>query len=126
MDQLHLAFDQYGINFLDTAEMYPVPTRPETQGRTDEAVAMFLKNRPRESIILATKVSGRSSRINWLPRPSLPPGTFASLTRQQIVDSVHTSLTRLGTDYIDLLQLHWPGKRLLHKQFPIVSRVRLL
>jgi aryl-alcohol dehydrogenase-like predicted oxidoreductase len=105
--QLNLAFDEYGINFIDTAEMYPVPTKPETQGRTDEAVAKFLRGRKRGDVILATKVSGRSDRINWLPRNN--PDTLAALTREQILYSVDASLQRLGVDYIDLIQLHWPG-----------------
>jgi hypothetical protein len=108
VEQLMRAWDEYGINFLDTAEMYPVPTKPESQGATDRAVAKFLKNRKREDIVLATKVSGRSDRITWLPRRK--KGTSACLTRDQIVDSVEASLKRLGTDYIDLLQLHWPDR----------------
>ena len=108
VEQLNRAFDHYGINFIDTAEMYPVPTKAETQGRTDQAVKMFLQNRKREDVILATKVSGRSERIVWLPRRE--KGTSAALTREQILDSVDASLERLGTDYIDLLQLHWPDR----------------
>ena len=108
VEQLNCAFDRYGINFLDTAEMYPVPTKAETQGRTDQAVNLFLKNRKREDIILATKVCGRSERIDWLPRRE--KGTQAAITREQIIDSVDASLERLGTDYIDLLQLHWPDR----------------
>lgn len=69
---------------------------------------MFLQNRKREDVILATKVSGRSERIDWLPRRE--KGTKAALTREQILDSVDASLKRLGTDYIDLLQLHWPDR----------------
>lgn len=84
-----------------------VPTKPETQGRTDAAVAQFLKGRKREDVILATKVSGRSDRITWLPRAK--PETPAALTREQILYSVDESLKRLGVDYIDLIQLHWPG-----------------
>ena len=111
VQQLHRAFDQYAINWLDTAEMYPVPTKPETQGRTDAAVCQFIKERPksdRDNMVLATKVSGRSERITWLPRSE--PNTSAALTRKQILESVDASLQRLGVDYIDLLQLHWPGK----------------
>jgi len=66
VEQLTKAFDEYGVNFLDTAEMYPVPTNAETQGLTDKAVAQFLKTRERKDVILATKVSGRSDRITWL------------------------------------------------------------
>ncbi len=106
--QLNTAFDQYGINFIDTAEMYPVPTTAETQGRTDETVAAFLKGRKREDVILATKVAGRSERITWLPRKE--PNTPAELSKEQILYSVDASLKRLGVDYIDLLQLHWPDR----------------
>lgn len=106
VEQLNLAFDEYGINFLDTAEMYPVPTKPETQGKTDEAVAKFLQNRNREDVILATKVAGRSDRITWLRED----GSGAIVNKQQIKESVDKSLQRLGTDYIDLLQIHWPDR----------------
>jgi aryl-alcohol dehydrogenase-like predicted oxidoreductase len=107
VDQLDRAFDEYGINFLDTAEMYPVPTKAETQGATDKAMNMFLKGRRREDVILATKVCGRAGSITWLPRRE--ENTPAALTKDQIIDSVDASLERLGTDYVDLLQLHWPG-----------------
>jgi len=108
VEQLNLAFDNYGINFLDTAEMYPVPTKPTTQGLTDKAVNIFLKGRKREDVILATKVSGRSDRFTWLPREK--PGTTPNLSKEQILYSVDKSLERLGTTYIDLLQLHWPDR----------------
>lgn len=108
VEQLNLAWDQYGINFLDTAEMYPVPTEAATQGKTDQAVAEFLKGRSRDDVVLATKVAGRSERITWLPRRE--PETPASVTKEQILDSVDASLKRLGTDYVDLLQIHWPDR----------------
>eukprot|EP00566_Odontella_aurita_P011792 CAMPEP_0113571860 /NCGR_PEP_ID=MMETSP0015_2-20120614/25785_1 /TAXON_ID=2838 /ORGANISM="Odontella" /LENGTH=395 /DNA_ID=CAMNT_0000474851 /DNA_START=45 /DNA_END=1229 /DNA_ORIENTATION=- /assembly_acc=CAM_ASM_000160 len=106
VEQLNLAWDEYGVNFLDTAEMYPVPTKPETQGKTDETVAAFMRGRKREDVVLATKVAGRSERITWLREDKSP----AKLTREQILESVDASLERLGTDYIDLLQLHWPDR----------------
>ena len=108
VEQLNRAFDHYGINFLDTAEIYAVPTKPETQGLTDKTVAKFLKGRKREDVILATKVAGRSDRIDWLPRRK--EKTTPVLSREQILDSVEASLERLQTDYIDLLQLHWPDR----------------
>lgn len=107
-EQLKEAYENYGINFIDTAEMYPVPTEAETQGRTDRSVAMFLETVPRENVILATKVSGRSDRIDWLPRRK--EKTKAEVTKEQIIDSVEASLERLGVDYIDLLQIHWPDR----------------
>ena len=106
VEQLNLAWDNYGINFLDTAEMYPVPTKPDTQGATDKAVREFMKGRKREDVILATKVAGRSDRITWLR----DDGSGAEVTRKQILESVDKSLERLGTDYIDLLQIHWPDR----------------
>ena len=106
VEQLNTAWDDYGINFLDTAEMYPVPSKAETTGKTDETVAAFLKGRRREDIILATKVSGRSERVTWLRKD----GSTTRVNRAQILESVDASLKRLGTDYIDLLQIHWPGK----------------
>lgn len=108
VEQLATAFGEYGINCLDTAEMYPVPTNAETQGATDRTVAKFLKSQRREDVILATKVSGRSERITWLPRAK--PNTPACLAKEQILHSVDESLKRLETDYIDLLQLHWPDR----------------
>merc|ERR1719253_949852 len=106
VEQLNLAFDEYGVNFLDTAEMYPVPTEASTQGKTDETVAAFLKSRKREDIVLATKVSGRSDRFDWLRKD----GSSTEVNRKQILESVDASLERLGTDYIDLLQIHWPDR----------------
>ncbi|KAL3758610.1 hypothetical protein ACHAWU_008364 [Discostella pseudostelligera] len=108
VEQLNLAFDNYGINFIDTAELYPVPGKPETQGKTDQTVAAFMKNRKRSDIVLATKVCGFSDRMTWMPRKE--PGTPTDLTKEQILFSVDASLKRLGTDYIDLLQLHWPAR----------------
>lgn len=106
VEQLNSAWDEYGINFLDTAEMYPVPTKAETQGRTDEAVSRFLQGRKREDVILATKVAGRSNTINWLR----DDGSNAIVNAEQIKESVDKSLQRLKTDYIDLLQIHWPDR----------------
>jgi len=106
VEQLNLAWDQYGINFLDTAELYPVPGSAETKGMTDETVAKFLKGRKREDVVLATKVSGRSDRMDWLRKD----GSFTEVNREQILESVDASLERLGTDYIDLLQIHWPDR----------------
>lgn len=103
------AFDEFGINFLDTAEMYPVPTRAETQGATDRTIAEWLKKRGasrRDEVVLASKVAGYSDRITWL-RES---GKGTRVRRADLVESVESSLLRLGTDRIDLLQIHWPDR----------------
>ena len=103
--QLDYALDR-GINFIDTAEMYPVPGRAETQGRTEKYVGSWIEARKnRDQYILATKIVGRSE-MTWT-RDS------KKLTRQtpaQIDEAVEKSLKRLKTDYIDLYQLHWPDR----------------
>ena len=107
--QLTRAFDHYGVNFIDTAEMYPVPTTLETQGETDKAVNMFMKTRKRSDVILATKIAGTSNRIDWL-RKGMEGEPFTKITKEQVEYSIDESLKRLGTDYIDLIQLHWPDR----------------
>lgn len=104
-EQLSYALDQ-GINFLDTAEIYPVPPSGEKAGTTDKYIASWLKEQKREEIILATKVAGANENIKYLR----DNGDSSRLTREQIMESVDKSLARLGTDYIDLLQLHWPDR----------------
>merc|ERR1719321_260600 len=67
IEQLNMAFKDLGINFLDTAEAYPIPLKPETQGRTDRTIARWMKESgiPREKVILATKVCGNSAGLTW-------------------------------------------------------------
>lgn len=103
--QLNYAFDEAGLNFMDTAEMYPVPTKAEYQGKTDEIIGTWLSGRRRDDVILATKVSGYSE-VKHLR----DAGNGTSVTAAQIEESVNKSLKRLGTDYIDLLQIHWPDR----------------
>lgn len=93
-----------GINFYDTAEGYPVPPDVKYVGRTEEIVGRWLKTKPRDAIILATKVSGPSHL--WFKSPCREGMT--SLDRHNIIKAVEGSLTRLQTDYIDLYQTHWP------------------
>ncbi|MFQ3786714.1 NADP(H)-dependent aldo-keto reductase [Halomonas sp. A29] len=92
----------FGINFIDTAEMYPVPPRAETQGRTEAYIGSWLKRREsRDDVIIATKVTGpRMEHIRGGSR----------LSREQIHQAIDASLTRLQTDYVDLYQLHWPER----------------
>lgn len=94
-----------GINFIDAAEMYPVPPRAETQGRTEEIVGSWLARRPRSEIILATKAAGPGRPINWVRG-----GSSLHYTPENIRQAVDNSLRRLQTDYIDLYQLHWPDR----------------
>ena len=100
---LDRSFDA-GITFYDTAENYPVPPKDEWAGRTEEIVGRWLKTKNRDAIILATKVCGPSH--GWL-RASVRAGMTA-LDRHNIVRAIEASLKRLGTDYIDLYQTHWP------------------
>ena len=100
---LDASFDA-GINFFDTAENYPVPPKEEWAGTTEEIVGRWMKTKPRDAIILATKVCGPSH--GWL-KASQRSGMTA-LDRHNVVRAVEASLKRLGTDYIDLYQTHWP------------------
>ncbi len=95
-----------GVNFIDTAEMYSVPTRAPTYGATETIIGKWLAQRPgaRQKIVLATKVAGPSRGTPWLRDGR------TNLTRQDIVASCDASLKRLKTDVIDLYQLHWPAR----------------
>jgi len=102
-DQLDAAVAA-GINFIDTAEMYPVPTRAETTGETERIVGTWLKQQPRERLIIATKVAGPARRMGWIR------GGPKSLDARNITQALEGSLKRLQTDYVDLYQLHWPER----------------
>lgn len=105
-EQLDYALDR-GINFIDTAEMYPVPGRTETQGRTESYIGSWIDARKnRDQYVLATKVTGRS-QMTWCREANV---SITRHTREQINAAVETSLKRLKTDYIDLYQLHWPDR----------------
>ena len=101
--QLDYAVAQ-GVNFIDTAEMYPVPGKAETQGRTEEYVGQWLKTQSRDQLIVATKVAGPARGFGWIR------GGPPALDRANIMAAVDASLGRLQTDYIDLYQLHWPDR----------------
>ena len=101
--QLDLAFE-HGINFIDTAEMYPVPPNANTQGLTESYIGNWLeKTQLRDRVVIATKVTG--------PRNVPYIRDNMSLNRRHIHDAVNDSLIRLKTDYIDLYQLHWPQRQ---------------
>ena len=104
-EQMDYAIDQ-GINFFDTAEIYSVPTKSETRGKTSQIIGeWFSKSKKREKIILADKVAGASS-LSWMR----PNGENTSLNKKQIEFAVDRSLKDLKTDYIDLYQIHWPDR----------------
>ncbi len=93
-----------GIDFFDAAELYPVPPNSETIGLTEEIFGRWLATIPRESVIVATKVTGPGH--GWFTPPVRHGRT--ALDRRQIIAACDASLRRLGTDYIDLYQTHWP------------------
>ena len=93
-----------GINFYDTAEIYPVPPKATYEGTTEKIVGEWLKTKPRDSIILATKIAGAAS--GWFVPPTRHGLT--AIDSFHIKRAVEGSLKRLDTDYIDLYQMHWP------------------
>ncbi|WP_105101751.1 NADP(H)-dependent aldo-keto reductase [Microbulbifer pacificus] len=97
-----------GVNFIDCAEMYPVPPKPETYGRTEEIIGNWLEKRgDRQSLVLATKVTGRGESNSGVGHIRGGP----RLNREQILKACDDSLARLKTDYIDLYQVHWPERQ---------------
>ena len=93
-----------GINFFDTAEVYPVPPSAETVGVTEQIFGEWVKTKPRDSLIIATKVAGAAA--GWFV-PPIRHGLTA-LDRFHIETAVEGSLRRMHIDYIDLYQVHWP------------------
>jgi len=103
--QMDYAVEQ-GVNFFDTAELYSIPPRPETQGSTERIIGNWFKARKnRDKIILASKVCGRGGNT-WFRDDKGP----TRVTRAQVFEAVDKSLQRLQTDYIDLYQLHFPER----------------
>jgi aryl-alcohol dehydrogenase-like predicted oxidoreductase len=102
--QLDLA-RAHGINFIDTAEMYPVPPNAVTQGRTETILGAWLAQHGRAGLVVASKVAGPGRR-EWIR------GGRTDLTRDVILEAAETSLARLKIDCIDLFQIHWPQRNL--------------
>ncbi|MBL1278434.1 MAG: NADP(H)-dependent aldo-keto reductase [Ectothiorhodospiraceae bacterium] len=102
--QLNIALSA-GVNFIDTAEMYPVPPKADTYTMTEQIIGRWLKARgKRGDIVLASKVASRSDSMDYIR------GGGAVLDRNNIEQALHGSLERLQTDYLDVYQLHWPDR----------------
>ena len=102
-DQLDYAMSQ-GINFIDTAEMYPVPPKADTYTKTETIIGNWLKNQPRDKIVLGGKVSGPRRGMDWIR------GGPPCLDNTNIREAIEGSLKRMQTNYIDIYQLHWPER----------------
>src|SRR5690554_3608400 len=106
-EQLDYALSR-GVTLVDTAEMYPVPPKAETQGRTESYIGTWLaKTGRRQEIVLASKVAGP---VTDPKRPGHIRGGQTRLDRKNLTEALDTSLKRLQTDYLDLYQLHWPDR----------------
>jgi len=107
-EQMDYAYDK-GVNFFDTAELYPVMPRKETYGQTEQIVGNWLKVRKcRDKIILASKIASKSTGLEWIRKGS----QNLCFDKKNMKEAVDASLKRLKTDYIDLYQLHWPERKI--------------
>lgn len=96
-----------GINFIDTAEMYPVMGRAATQGASERFIGSWLRKRGRrDDLVIASKIAGPNPHMSWIR------GAAHNLDGANIRAAVEDSLRRLQTDYIDLYQVHWPSRNL--------------
>ena len=103
-DQLNFSLEN-GVNFIDTAEMYPVPPNAKTQGLTEKYIGSWLKkSNNRHNVIIASKVTGPAPDFSYI-RNSL------KIDRKNIEQAITKNLQRLNTDYIDLYQIHWPQRQ---------------
>jgi len=101
--QLDYAFEK-GINFIDTAELYPVPAEAKTSGRTSEIIGTWLQRTGnRSKVVLASKIAGSGEYTTHI--------RTTGFSKEAINDAVNKELKRLQTDYIDLFQLHWPERQ---------------
>jgi aryl-alcohol dehydrogenase-like predicted oxidoreductase len=101
-EQMNYALEQ-GVNFFDTAELYPVPATPATYADTERIIgSWFQKTGNRENVVLASKIAGGGDYTKHI--------RTGGFTRQNITKAIEGSLQRLQTDYLDLYQLHWPSR----------------
>lgn len=101
-EQLDYAVEK-GVNFIDTAEMYSIPGKKETQGSTESYIGSWLKNQKRDKLVVGTKVTGPMPYFNYI-REDL------GFSKEVIHEALNKSLQRLQTDYVDVYQLHWPER----------------
>ena len=93
-----------GINFIDTAEMYPIAAREATLGSTERYIGSWLKTRgKRDDLVIATKIAGPNRGMDYIRKP-------LDFSKKSILEAVDLSLKNLQTDYIDLYQMHWPER----------------
>ncbi len=103
--QLDFAFNK-GVNFIDTAEMYPIAARQETLGLTEKYIGTWLKKtNNRDQIVLASKIAGPNRGMNYIREP-------LDFSRKSITNAVENSLLNLQTNYLDLYQMHWPERKM--------------
>ncbi|MGC1203665.1 MAG: aldo/keto reductase [Flavobacteriaceae bacterium] len=101
-EQIDYAIDQ-GVNFIDTAELYPVPATAEMSGRTSKIIGTWLKKSgKRDKVVIASKIAGGGDYTSHIRTTGFSPGA--------IKEAIDLELARLQTDYIDLYQLHWPER----------------
>lgn len=100
-EQLNYAVSK-GVNFIDTAELYPVPATAETQGRTSKIIGTWLKHQKREELVIASKIAGNGDYTAHI--------RTSGFSKAALNEAVNSELKRLQTDYIDLYQLHWPER----------------
>ncbi len=101
-EQMNYALDK-GVNFFDTAELYPIPAHPDRKSVTEKIIGTwFKKNNNREKVVLASKIVGKAPFTKFI--------RSTGFDRESIIEAVEGSLQRLQTDYIDLYQLHWPER----------------
>jgi aryl-alcohol dehydrogenase-like predicted oxidoreductase len=106
-DEAHQQLDYataQGINFIDCAEMYPVPGKAETTGRTEQYIGSWLKKQSRDKVIIATKITGPARGFAWIRNGAV------TLDKININLAIDGSLKRLQTDYVDIYQIHWPER----------------